>query len=298
MYIFRPSLLYKKTRVIDSRRAQNSTPRYSDNWKSLELYLEWLRIRIVEAKRLLTKDGVIFIHCDWHASHYIKIIMDDVFGYKNFKNEIIWQRSTTIGRSSKNNFKKLDTISDSIFLYSKNINLCLKKVFRNHFIPFNGSNPPSGYYYDDKKGEYFKTSPLGNYSKDSIEMFYKQGRIYLTRNGKERLKYFVEVTKKNGTLYICEHRELGNIWNDIHSMMHSCSKNKISYPTQKPTLLLKRIFSMCTSAGDIVADFFNGSGTSLIAAKELNLYYLGSDINPEGIAITSKRLEANSKQAA
>ena len=238
-----PPFFTQKKQIIDSRRSDINTPFYFDNWRSMKEYLNWIKIRIFEMKRVLRKDGIIAIHCDWHASHYIKIILDEIFGYNNFRNEIIWQRSFTIGRSSTKNFKKIDVIHDSIFIYSKSSKTTLNKVYREHMIPFQENNPPAGYYFDDKRNSFFKTSPLGNYSDLSIKKFSKEGRVYRTRNGKKRLKYFVNTLKHNNQKFIFEQRELGTIWNDIHSMMHSGTGDKIKYPTQKPINLIKRIFS-------------------------------------------------------
>jgi DNA modification methylase len=285
-----PPFFTNRIQTIDSRRKDPNTPVYSDKWEGLDEYLKWMEVRLQEMKRVLSDKGLLFLHCDWHASHYLKVLMDRVFGYHNFKNEIIWQRSYTIGRIGDKSFKKLDTMSDSIFVYSKREGIILNKVYREHKIPFKGDRPPSGYYFDEREKRFFKTSPVGNYSQESIREFKRENRIHLTRNGTERLKYFVNTITQNGERFILENRELGNLWTDIPSMMHSRTEDKIAYPTQKPIKLIQRLLGLCVKPGDLVADFFHGSGSTLMAALRLNCKYLGTDINADAIAITQERL--------
>lgn len=286
-----PPFFTRRQQVIDSRRKKANTPSYSDHWNGMTEYLAWMKERVTEIARLLRNDGVLFLHCDWHASHYLKVMLDEVFGYENFKNELVWQRSVTIGRISAESFKRLDNITDSVFIYSKSPDTQLKKVFREHLVPFNGTKPPSGYHVDSKSGQYFKTSPIGNYSSVSIEAFRKENRIYITKNDKQRLKYFVDAVKIKGQMYIREERELGNLWTDIPSMMHSSARDKIVYPTQKPIQLITRILQTIVNKGDSVADFFHGSGSTMMAARDLHCNYVGCDSNPQAIKLSLARLE-------
>ncbi|RZK02276.1 MAG: site-specific DNA-methyltransferase [Flavobacterium sp.] len=286
-----PPFFTQKIQIIDSKRKTGSLS-YSDKWKSMDEYLSWLSDRISLMRNLLTADGFIFVHCDWHSSHRIKCILDDIFGVSNFRNEIIWQRSFTSGRSKGNTMLRFSNITDSIFVYSKSQNSTLNKSFVTLQKKFNGSKTPAGFKFCPKEKKYFKTSPLGNYSEESIAKFEKEGRIYLTKNGSKRLKYWVNSSDINGKMELAEIREIGNLWTDIPSMMHSGRNEKISYPTQKPMKLIERIFSLCVEKGDTVADFFLGSGTSWAVAQKLGCKFIGCDVKKDAVALAKTRVSS------
>ena len=191
---------------------------YDDNLGTPEEAIEWYKPRLIEMKRILKDTGSIYLQMDYRLVHYMKVYMDELFGIKNFRNEIVWKYG--LGGSGNKEFAKKH---DNILFYSKS----------NSYI-FN---------------------------------------IQYENATSNRLK---GKTKK-----------MTDVW-DIPTL-NNMAKERTGYNTQKPKELLERIIKASSNEGDIVADFFCGSGTSLVVAKELGRNYIGCDINPKAIEITKKR---------
>ena len=183
-------------------------------------YIPWLNARLVEMKRLLKNTGSIFVHLDWHAAHYIKVEMDKMFGYDNFRNEIVWCYKS--GGASKKNFSKKH---DSILFYSKSKNYYFQSLKEKSYTKAKG-----------------RKAGIINYGAGNVEFFEDENGVYNLVN-------------------------MSDTW-DI-PYINSQAKERIGYPTQKPEALLERIIKAVTKPGDVIADFFCGSGTTGVVAKKL-----------------------------
>lgn len=215
---------------------------FNDNLGSPQEAIEWYKPRFREMKRILKNTGSIYIHCDWHLVHYIKVLMDKIFGISNFRNEIIWRYKRWT--ASSNN--KFQSMHDNILFYAK------------------GDNKITHQYEPLEKPRMYQNR------KD------KNGDV--VRNEDGTVKYFPQTA-----------RQIDDVW-EI-PFLNPKAKERVGYDTQKPKTLLERIIKASSDEGDIVADFFCGSGTTLVVAKELGRQYIGCDINPRAIEITEKRLE-------
>ena len=225
---------------------------YNDKIKGAE-FIEFLRQRLLLARELLANDGSIYVHLDEKMCHYIKVIMDEIFGKNNFQREIVWDISVLSGyKTIANNWIRGH---DSILFYTKS----------SDFI-FNKQKMP--------------------HRKEYLERFNKTdeaGRRYF--DGRGSVIYLDEVIKKG--------KPVGDVWYDIMSFQQQpTSAERVAYPTQKPESLLERIIKASTSEGDLVMDFFAGSGTALAVSERLNRRWIGVDIGKLAIYTIQKRLLA------
>jgi site-specific DNA-methyltransferase (adenine-specific) len=268
--------------------------------KGLNAYLEWLRYRLIEIHRILKPTGVFFLHLDYHAVHYAKVMLDEIFGYKCFQNEIIWRRKT--GSNATGTPRRLPCNTDTILFYSKSD----KYLFNPIYKPHDPDYVKKFYRHDDGDGrgpyqlgdltapsysptlvyKYKGFSPPEKgwrYNLESMKRLDGEGRVFFPkdRTGRLRLKRYLNEMK--GTL-------LENIWDDIGMLQHS-STEKTGWSTQKPQPLLERIIEMCSNEGDMVFDCFAGCGTSMHAAHKLKRKWIGIDISPTAIKVNKKRLE-------
>ncbi|MDH4226447.1 MAG: site-specific DNA-methyltransferase [Deltaproteobacteria bacterium] len=255
---------------------------YTDKF-SREGYLEMLRPRLTLMHTLLADTGKIFVHCDWRASHLIRTLLDEIFGAENFLNEIVWHYG---GRGAKAVSGQFARNHDSIYAYGKTKRAKLKKLYIERKMTLKEAAALG--YRADEKGRVFKTAPRGDYTDKSIATLEKQGRVHTTKNGKVRIKYFLE---KRGNLFV-EKIPVGDVWSDIPDAMHMPLKERTGYPTQKPETLLRRIIECSTDEGDLVMDFFAGSGTTASAATALKRKWIIADSSPVAAKTASRRLKA------
>lgn len=230
---------------------------------------------------MLKDTGSIYLHCDPTASHYLKIVMDTIFGADNFLNEIVWRRSTPTGGKVKSVMFPRD--HDIIFSYKK----LEAPTYKNIYLDYSEEYRSKFFTHDDGDGRLYMLQTVGDYSSESIEKFRKQGRIYVTKTGKLRLKQYLDESK--GII-------ADDIWTDIrnvrqHDTQQMHEKEFLGYPTQKPKALLERIINASTNKGDIVLDPFCGCGTALVAAQQLNRKWIGIDITHLAISTMKWRLE-------
>ncbi len=236
---------------------------YADTWagevggqevKGTLAYLKYLYPRLVLMRELLSDKGSIYVHLDWHVGHYVKILLDDIFGKDNFRNEIIWKY--TGSRAPDKDFAKKH---DTIFRYSKSEN--------RKFFPIYTA-----------------------YSEGTIARFNQEdedGRFKITyRDGKEYKTYMKE-GKPLEDVWIIEPEDLDV--EDISILMKNAKENT-DYNTQKPSLLIERLIKSATEEGDVVADFFMGSGTTMAVAESLRRKWIASDIGKPAIMVSRKRL--------
>lgn len=226
-------------------------------------YLAWMNARLWEMKRVLKSTGSIYLHCDWHASHYLKCEMDKVFGYDNMVNEIIWHYSQG-GKSSAHFAKK----HDSIFLYKKSAEYVFNgKDVRLPLTPHKQS--ASGRHYGGRMGV----------DEDEREYVEKWG------TGKKKLYRY----------YLDEGKIPEDVWSDIQSIQAGAGE-RLGYPTQKPEALLERFIKASSNDGDVVADFFMGGGTTGAVALKLGRRFIGSDVSRVAVSVTSSRLTEIAEQ--
>lgn len=276
---------------------------YGDIWTNDE-YLQFLYERIILLRELLSKTGNIFVHCDWHKSHYIRIILDEVFGTNNFVNEIIWKRKG----GSANPSKQLDVATDTLFWFRKQDGAVFNAQFTKE------SQEAKEYIEErfnnvDEYGRKFLKSPIvsPNYRENLI---YKYKGFTPPPNGWSISKELMEKWDKEGRLYFPEKgnriyrkiyldeyqgQPISNIWTDIY-VINPMALERLDYPTQKPEALLERIINMTTNSDDLVFDCFMGSGTTQAVAMKLGRRFIGADINLGAIQTTTKRLLSVAKQ--
>ena len=223
---------------------------YDDNLGTPQEAIDWYRPRLIEMKRVLKDTGSIYLQCDYRLVHYLKVEMDVIFGINNFIDDIIWWHKR--GGKSKILLKRYD----DILFYAKSKKHMKYNQIRGEKYNFNGKSG-QGKLLMDYKGDL-------PYPKELID------RI---NAGKSNFKLDV-----NGAF-------ISNVWETTVETYHS----RI-YDTQKPKPLLERIVKSSSNEGDTIADFFCGSGTSLVVAKELKRNYIGCDINPRAVEITKERL--------
>jgi adenine specific DNA methylase Mod len=252
---------------------------YSDTWQNgTQSYLEMMFVRLYLMRELLSEKGSIYVHIDWHVGHYLKIILDEIFGKENFINEIIWQSGVVKG--AKTTSSSYGRMVDSLYFYSKNKN----RTFQTPFTPIDLKSKHNKFKHYDKDGRlYSRDTPLGDYSTESIENFKKQNRIYYTKNNKMQLiRYHDEI----------KGRAVGNLWSDIN-YINQVANERVGYDTQKPEKLLERIIKASSNENSLVGDFFGGSGTTAVVAEKLGRRWISTDIGKPSIMIQRKRLIDN-----
>jgi adenine-specific DNA-methyltransferase len=246
---------------------------YTDIWAN-DLYLQFMYERLQLMRELLAEEGTIFLHCDWHRSHYLRCILDEVFGSDNFLNEIVWRRQTPSGMKALAN--KLGQDHDIIYWYSKSSSY----TYNPQYLPFTDEYIMKNFTMEDERGRY-KTCEIQEPSEETLNEWKEAGLLYVTSGGKLRLKQYAHEMK--GLL-------IDDIWTDI-SAIASNSAERLDFPTQKPEALVERIIRIATdSPADIIADFFCGSGTTLAVAQKLGRRWIGSDINLGAIHTTARRV--------
>jgi DNA modification methylase len=259
-------------------------------------YLVMMAIRLVELHRVLKPTGSIYLHCDPTASHYLKLVMDSVFGPENYVNEVTWKR-TTAHSDAKQGRKAFGNVADILLFYARG------ESYTFHFQ--HGEYSPEylkKYSYADSDGRQYRldnlTGPGGaakgnpsyevmgvtrfwRYSKENMEELIRQGRIIQTKPGSvpQYKRYLDEMPGV----------PLQNVWEDIPPI-NSQAQERLGYPTQKPETLLERIIKTSSSEGDIVLDPFCGCGTAIAVAEKLKRRWIGIDITYLAINLVQRRL--------
>jgi site-specific DNA-methyltransferase (adenine-specific) len=225
--------------------------------------------------RVLKNTSSIYLHCDPTASHYLKILMDQIFGIVNFRSEIIWKRAVSSG-SSKSIAKKLPTNHDVILHYTKS-----NKSTFHHAIAGYSESYLKRFKLQDEKGRY-RLNALKTYSQERYEQLKKEGRIVFpgSKNAVPSYKQYLDESK--GIL-------LDDIWTDVPPI-NPMAKERIGYQTQKPLEILERIIQASSNPGEVVMDPFCGCGTAVAAAEKLGRSWIGIDITHLAISLIKKRL--------
>jgi site-specific DNA-methyltransferase (adenine-specific) len=252
-------------------------------------YLVEMAVRLVELRRVLKQRGSVYLHCDPTASHYLKVILDAVFGPENFRNEIIWQRF-----GSHNDPHRFGRVTDTILFYSKSNNYYFEPVR----VSYSADHLAKRFNYKDPDGRRFwpntMLAPGGRgpryewkghtrnwrFTKENMAELDAAGKIYYSAKGMPYHKNYLD--ELSGQL-------AQNLWTDIR--MTKSGKERLGYPTQKPEALLERIISASSKPNDLVLDPFCGCGTALVAAQKLGRRWVGIDITYLAIAVMKARLK-------
>lgn len=247
---------------------------YRDTWgRGTDSYLHMMYERLVLMRELLSERGSIYVHCDWRVTGILRILLDEVFGKDGHRNEIRWRRQPV--RGAKATSRQYARNSDTIMFYSKTLNYTWNGAYKPYDEDFIRSK-----FRPDRTGRLFRDCDLGDYSEESISEFERQGRIYITKNGKKRLIRYLDEEKGEA---------VGDIWTDI-AEVNAMADERTGYDTQKPEALLERIIKASSNEGDLVADFFCGSGTTLAVAEKLGRRWIGVDLGRYAIHTSRKRL--------
>ncbi len=255
---------------------------YGDIWNK-EDYLNWMFENLTAIKAVMSETASIYVHLDWHIGHYVKVLMDEVFGEGNFQNEIVWSYG---GRGAKAIAGQFPRNHDIIFYYVKDISNAYKHSYAQKRTHVNSAADVG--YRLDTEGNWFKTAPRGDYSDVSIAKLRGEGRIHDTQSGGIRIKYLL---KREGE-HIIEDQLIGDVWTDIADAMHSSASEKVDYATQKPEALLERIIKASSNEGMLVADFFGGSGVTAKVAHDLGRRFVHVDVGVNSLQTTRDRLQA------
>lgn len=255
---------------------------YSDTWRDgTASYLKMIYPRLLLMKELLSESGSIYVHTDWHVGYYVKIMLDEIFGKENFCNQIIWKRSTSIGAKAKS--KMMARNCDHIYFYAKNYSTV---NYNQQYRPYSKDYIETYFRHTDENGRKYRIQSLGDYTEESRKKFREQGKIYVSRNGKEALIQYLD--ESPGVI-------LDDLWDDIRGIQFQAfqqqkSSEKVGYDTQKPEALIERIIKASSNENSIIADFFAGSGTTGAVAEKLGRRWIMSDIGKPSIMITRRRL--------
>ena len=280
-------------RVSDAMRAFRTFLGHSD----MMAYLAMMAPRLIELHRVLRVTGSIYLHCDPTASHYLKMLMDAIFGAQNFRNEIVWKRTS----SHSNATKRFGDQNDTILYFSKTD----APVFNRRHVSHSDTYLKSHYSMVDENGRRYTTRDMRNpgfrpnliydykgykphpngwtCSREKMEQLDAEGRLYFPKSKDGRIRLKIYLNESQGT-------PVGNIWDDIPPI-NSQAQERLGYPTQKPTALLERIISVSTDENDTVLDPFCGCGTAIEVAQQLHRRWIGIDITHLAIGLIKKRLD-------
>ncbi len=272
---------------------------FEDRFGDVMTYLDWMRPRLRELHRILKSTGSFYYHCDWHATHYIKVELDRLFGFDNFQNEIIWRRTTSHG-DSKQGARHYGRIHDTLLFYTKSA----EYTWNTQFVEFSASQIKQQYNKQEKDGRRYRlvtptakkpggdTSyewkgvrpPKGRfwaYTREKMAEMDSKGLLYYSKTGQPYIKYYLD--ERPGVA-------AQSLWTDV-SPMSPTAKERLGYPTQKPLTLLERIVNASSNEGQVVMDAFCGCGTTLEAAAKLKRKWIGIDFSPTACRVMAERLE-------
>jgi DNA modification methylase len=268
---------------------------YSDRIIGSE-FLEFIRKRLIILHQLLTDDGSIYVHVDYRKSHYIKVIMDEIFGEHNFVNEIVWKRAGAHNMKTKGYVRN----AELILLYTKSSSYVFNELYTKY------SKEQRSRYKQDENGRWYKAENLTfstltpgrqfewrgtklpknrswGADEEQLEKWWAEGKILTKKDGTPRMDgliIYLDETKGN---------PLTTLWDDVPRIGNT-SRERLYFPTQKPEKLLERILSVSSKKGDLVLDSFSGSGTTQTVAEKMNRKWVGIDSSKFAIYICIKRM--------
>ena len=260
---------------------------FDDKFEDINFYAhEFLKPRLKLIKELLNDDGVVVVHVEPKVSHYVRLVLDEIFGLKNFQNEIVWKSG-----GNKKSTKKLMRFHDTIIVYSKNS----RYKYNPQYMTYDEDYKKKNTIKKDERGEY-TTSAAHNsqpdvvqrpnlryewnghqkqwwWSKERMELLHNEDRLCYNEKGIPRIKKY---------LHEMEGIPVRDLWTDINQIQGS---EKLDYATQKPVELLERIVKMYSDEGDSILDPFAGSGTTGRACINMKRNYVMIDVNQKGLEI-------------
>lgn len=269
---------------------------YGDIWDK-ERYLNWMYENLMAMKSIMSDEASIYVHLDYHIGHYVKILLDEIFGEDNFRNEIIWKRSLP-----HNDPQRYGSIHDTIFYYVKGGDYIFNQMttglsedyIKSHYnmidedgrryqlTSLSATGPGEARRFGDK----FLNPPAGNhwrYSQENIDKLMSEGLIVFTSSGRPRFKRYLDTMSGPS---------LQSIWDDVLPI-NSQAIEALNYATQKPEGLLERIIKASSNEGMLVADFFGGSGVTAAVANKLGRNFIHCDIGINSIQTARDRLLAD-----
>ena len=268
---------------------------FEDRHESTRAYIDYMRPRCVELSRVLKKTGILYYHCDDHASHYVKVMLDQIFGENHFLNEVIWKRTGARGDA-----KGWNQLHDTLFVYGGGG----ETVWNPQFEDYSDHYIETKYTHDDGDGRLYRldniTSPNPRpnmtyewkghasppkgwrYSRETMAQLDEGGRIWYPGDKTKRPQLKRYLDEMHGV-------PMGSVWTDI-APINSQAAERLGYPTQKPLALLERIIAASSKPNAIVLDAFCGCGTALVAAEKLKRQWIGIDISPTACRVMAKRL--------
>ncbi len=259
-------------------------------------YLAMMAPRLMELRRVLKPTGSIYLHCDPTASHYLKVLMDAIFGPQSYRTEIVWVRTSNHANSTR----RYADISDTIFYYAKTTQF----TFNRQYMPYSEEYLRTFYRFTDPNGRRYRLSDLRNpgvrpnlqydykgykphpngwaMTREKMELLDAEGRLYFPKSpdGRIQLKRYLDEMPGN---------PVGSVWTDIRPI-GAQAQERLGYPTQKPEALLERIIKASSNEGDVVLDPFCGCGTAIAVAQRLNRRWIGIDITHLAISLMKNRL--------
>lgn len=257
--------------------------------KGMQSYLTMMAVRLLEMRRVLKPTGSIYLHCDPFASHYLKMLMDAVYGNRNFKNEIMWKRFNFHADA-----KRFGNVLDTLLFYSKTDSYVFNRQrapFSEHYVKskfthvepdgrryrLDNLNPPGG------RGpvyEFYGVTKPWRFTEEKIRELDCQGRIYHGSKVAQLKRYLHEL----------DGQAVHNAWVDIPGI-NPMAKERVGYPTQKPLALLERIIKASSNEGDVVLDPFCGCATACVAAEKLGRKWVGIDLSSKAVELVNMRLQ-------
>jgi adenine-specific DNA-methyltransferase len=269
---------------------------YRDTWgKGADSFIAMLYERLILMRDLLAEDGSIYVHCDWRVNSLVRLAMQESFGVEQFQNEITWRRTRT-----HNDASSWATIADTIYYFTRAGN----RVWNPQYLPQADEDIETRYRFADSDGRRYRLGPIDSphprpnmmyewkgfsppkygwrYSQERMAELDRQGRIYYPDTTDKRPATKLYLDESKGSL-------LGTVWTDIAALQASATQ-RVDYPTQKPEALLERIIKASSNEGDLVADFFCGSGTTAAVAEKLGRKWICTDLGKFAIHTTRKRM--------
>ena len=271
---------------------------YGDVWDK-EKYLNWMYENLMAIKSIMSETASIYVHLDYHIGHYVKILLDEIFGEDNFKNEIVWKRKQgNLGQTNQ-----YGIVTDSIFYYTMSdsyyFETPLTKEGQEEYI--------KRFKYDDGDGRKYRLSPLvspsyspslvytykgynppkngWSVSPETMERYEKEGRLKFPKDKNQRIERKQYLDEWEGS-------PIQNLWTDIF-VINPVAEERLDYSTQKPEALLERIVNASSQKGTVIADFFGGSGVTAAVANKLGRKFIHCDIGLNSIQTTRDRLVAD-----
>lgn len=275
---------------------------YRDTWgKGQDSFIAMIYERLALMHDLLSPDGSIYVHCDSRVNSHIRLVLNEIFGSSRYVNEIVWRRRG----GALNNFKSFGAVTDTLLLYSKSDNYTFNTL-RTKDSEDAKNYIAERFVYDDGDGRLYSRDPVTNpattptpsliyeykgyqppakgwaFSRETMEEWDRRGKLYFPPDKSQRIRRKTFLDEYEG-------QPIQNLWSDIY-VINSQAAESLGYPTQKPETLLERIIRVSSNDGDLVGDFFCGSGTTCSVAEKLGRKWIGSDLGKFAIHTARKRM--------